>query len=109
MLEIVKYVPDLRESLFSIKENLKYGFHIEEGKVMMKVTKGKTTLLFHLILRTKIGLVSGVNVTPMIGETDNSATKTRKEEINWNIDITNFHNILGHCREDKQQKLLVMM
>ena len=95
VLENVKYVPDLWVNLFSINKALKNGFKIGNEDVVLKLMKGKTTMYFDRILKTKDGFVTGIMLIPMMGNVATTAVETKKTTIN----INNLHKILGHCGE----------
>ena len=92
VLENVKYVPDLWVNLFSINKALKNGFKIENEDVVLKLMKGKTTMYFDRILKTKDGFVTGIMLIPMMENVATTAVETMKTTIT----INNLHKILGH-------------
>ena len=63
----------------------------------MKLMKGKTTLYFDRILKTKNGFVSGIELLPIFENMAITTVELRK--MKNMIDINNLHTILGHCSE----------
>ena len=78
VLQNVKFVPDLWLNLFSIRKALKNGFNLGNEDVVMKLMKGKTTLYFDRILKTKNGFVSGIKFLPIINNMATTAVESRR-------------------------------
>ena len=83
--------------MFSISKALKNEFNLGNEDVVMKLMKGKTSLYFDRILKTKNGFVLGINLLPIFENMATTAVESSK--MNNKIDINNLHTILGHCGE----------
>ena len=88
VLKDVKFVPELWVNLFSFKN----GFNLGNEDVVMKLMKGKTTLYFDRMLKTKNGFVSGIKLLPILGN-NIATTAVEAEKVKPKININNLHTI----------------
>ena len=87
-LENLNFVPEIWINLFRIGKALKNGFKIGNDGEIIKLTKGNVTLIFDKVVRTKNGYVSGIRLTPVLGEVVTAAVESRKYD---SIDVNNLH------------------
>jgi hypothetical protein len=76
---------------------LKKGFDIENDGEIIKLIKGNVTLAFDKVVKTKIGFVPGIRLTPVLSDLGTAVVESRKRE---SIDVNNLHKTLGYCGED---------
>jgi hypothetical protein len=82
--------------LFSIRKALKNGFNLSNDGKIIKLSKGKVTLTFDKVVRTKNGFVPGIKLLQVLGDVGTSVLETKKRDT---IDVNNLDKILGHCGE----------
>jgi hypothetical protein len=66
MIANVKYVPGLWVNLFSLTQPLKQGLKLSTEGLIMKIMKGPHSIVFHQIMDTDSGAITGVILTPVI-------------------------------------------
>jgi hypothetical protein len=60
----VKFFPELKMNLFTIGKALKNGFNLSnDGKIIIKLSKGNVTLMFDNVVRTKMESFLALNFT----------------------------------------------
>jgi hypothetical protein len=95
-LDNVKFVPEMWINLFSIGKALKKGLNLRDHGETIKLTKESVTLKFDEVVRTKIGFVPGIRMTPVMKEHGMIVIESKRLNL---IDINNLHKILGHFGE----------
>ena len=103
-----KYSPELGVCLFSLTKAIENGWKISNQGLKLMLTKGKLTITFDRVMKTKDGILCGVELLPRVGEAlnvgsddpvheDSNETKTKKYD-NY-MDINRFHKTYGHASE----------
>jgi hypothetical protein len=67
--------------------------------VLIKFTKGVTTLVFNQSLNIKGGFLSGIKVIPVLNQMVKISVETKKMIKTMPVEINKLHKILGHCGE----------
>ena len=68
LLEDYKYAPDFHVCLFSLMKAMEKGWTLSNDGVKIILTKGRTTIKFDRISKTKDGLLCGVELLSRLGE-----------------------------------------
>jgi hypothetical protein len=101
-LKEVKYVEDVWVNHFSIGKGLQNGFNIGNTGINIFLTKGKTTIMFDKIMRTKNkGFILGVDMLP---STRKSCVATMMLDRGKNIPKAILHGLLAHASNDGAKK-----
>jgi hypothetical protein len=94
-VENVKFVPGLLINLFRINKAQIKGFMIGNEGLMIKLTKGGTTLVFDQRLITKEGFMSGIKMVPDLNQVANIVVETKILIKTMSVEINNLHKIIG--------------
>jgi hypothetical protein len=99
ILSEYKCVPELWVNLFSISKSLQNGWSISNKGVEIKLSKGKTKIVFDRIIKTSKGLVVGVE---NLSRTDAMAHVM----LGWgiSIDVNILHTVLWHSSQEITKK-----
>jgi hypothetical protein len=92
-------VPELLINLFIINKDLMNGFMIGNKGVLIKLTKGETTLVFNPRLNTKGGFMSGIKMVLDLNQVANTSSETHNMMKTMSVEIKNLRKILGHYGE----------
>jgi hypothetical protein len=75
------------------------GFMIGNEGVMIKLTKGETTLVFDQYLNTKGGFLSGIKMIPVLNQVPNTVFRLKIMIKTLSVAINKLHKILGYSGE----------
>jgi hypothetical protein len=95
VLHEYKCVHELMVNLLSISKSLLNGRSISNKGVKIKLSKGKSKIVFDRTIKTSKGLVVGVEI---VSKTDDLANVML--DRGKSIDINVLHGVLGHHQED---------
>ena len=96
VLHNVKFVPKLAPyNLFSITQAIANGWNIGNKGKMIYLKKEESVLQFDVVIKTKTGWVSGVQITPRIAENIATAALGPGKSVN----TMKYHDMLGHVSE----------
>jgi hypothetical protein len=93
-------VPDLWINSLSINNAVMNGFMIGNEGLLIKLTKGETTLMLDQRLSTKGRFVSGIKMVPVFNQVANTVFETEKMIKAMSVEINKLHKILDHCGEN---------
>jgi hypothetical protein len=93
--EEYKCVPELWVNLFSISKSLQNSWNRSNKGVEIKLSKGQANIVFDRIIKTRKGLVVGVEISPITDAMANVMFDKGKT-----IDINALHAVLGHRSQD---------
>ena len=96
ILEEVVYAPALCCKLFSINQALKKDFNITNNKKVIKLWKGKMSIVFDEIMETKLGFLGAVTLLP---ESNGGTTAFFGKDATMRYEKA--HQLLGHSSEAK--------
>jgi hypothetical protein len=92
-------VPAIWIYLFSISKALINGLMIGNVGVLIKLSKGETTLVFNQRLSTKGVFTSGIKMVPDLKQLYNNVVGSKIMIKTKLVEMNKLHKILGHCGE----------
>jgi hypothetical protein len=98
-VENVKIVPEFWIILFSINKALMNVFMIGNEGVLIKLTKGETTLVFDQSLNIRGVFVSGIKMVTVLNKVANTVVETKNIIKTVSVETKKIQKILGHRRE----------
>ena len=102
-LEDYKYSPQLGVCLFSLTKAIEKGWAISNDGMKIILRKGPGIIEFDHIMKTRDGILCGIELLPRVGErlfeaVDGEPEDTKKKPAHY-MDINRFHRTFGHPSE----------
>jgi hypothetical protein len=104
LLEDYKYSPDLGVCLFSLMKAIQNGWSISNRDLIITLKKGSIEIQFDQIMKTKDGILCGVELLPRLGETANVGEDGATDKPSGYMDINRFHRTYGHASEQAMRR-----
>ena len=106
-LEDYKYSPQLGVCLFSLTKAIEKGWMLSNQGLKIILRKGIASIEFDRIMKTRDGILCGVELLPRVGEKlyeamDGEPEDGKKKPAHY-MDINRFHRTFGHPSEQSMR------
>ena len=107
-LEDYKYSPELGVCLFSLTKAIEKGWSLSNEGLKIVLRKRNAQIEFDQVLKTKDGILCGVELLPRIGESmygasDEAGGEKDSKKAAVYMDINRFHRTFGHPSEQSMR------